>query len=79
MGDDSVELKRPVRGSVEGIWWADADTVIVGVDTLSGNARFMRLSIRGGALTDVTSTLMPHWNDYDDHTWFAEGMEQHPQ
>jgi hypothetical protein len=70
-------LRQPVAGPVHGVWWADADTVVLSINNLSGldTARFLVVQVSRSQVVDVTDQLLPLWTGlYDDLRWFEQGL-----
>ncbi len=69
-----IIAQKPVRGQIEGVWWVDRDTVLLGLDLLSSQQRtFATFIISSQAIEDVTPKLLSHWHrDYDNMNWFRQ-------
>jgi len=84
--DDSSQkciLKTPVEGSVEGIWWIDKNTLLLGLGLLSSTERrFATVEIANGTLEDVTPKLRDHWKlhaNFQDAQWFRAALRNAAQ
>lgn len=79
--DDSngkIVAKAPVAGSIEGIWWSDDDTVILGLGLLSAPKRqFAVFNVPDSAVKDATDKLLPLWGpSWGNGTWFKKAMKR---
>lgn len=73
---DKVIAKAPIEGSVEGIWWVDKDTLIIGLGLLSGQKKFLVFDVTTGKIANKTNILIPLWGDssYRNDDWFRKAF-----
>jgi len=88
MYDDAkgkIIAKVPVEGSIEGIWWVDNNTVVLGLNLLGGKARrkFVVFDVAAKNITDKTNILSPLWIDsisgdysYGNDKWFHSALKK---
>jgi hypothetical protein len=73
--DDSeqkVIARAPVTGPIEGTWWQDDHTVILGLGLLSEEeTRFAIFDVEDSTVTDATERLLPLWDgSWSKADWF---------
>lgn len=79
----SVEREMASRPAhLEGIWWPDNNTLLVGVGLLGGPTKsFYIYDIGKNSLSDKTSVLLPVWNgnqkaiNYQDPDWYRSALK----
>ncbi len=73
-----VIATAPVNGTIQGIWWSDNNTVILGLGLLSKpELKFAVFNISDCTVEDVTKKLLPFWDhrSYSQSNWFRPGLE----
>lgn len=81
--DDQQKIiaKAHINGSIEGIWWLNNNTVIIGQGLLSSpTMKFYAFNVKKSTVNDISSILLPIWSgnygSYSDDNWFRNAIKE---